>query len=112
MDNLFAVMSPYNHSNDVNTVTNSQLSSFFINNTPATSCELSEHGHFIYLTKYSNESSDFDDSAPLQKEKLSTPIIGNVRIDNKVDLAALCESKPSSISEQLIFKAYKKIGGN
>ncbi|MBL0709659.1 MAG: hypothetical protein JJV99_01385 [Colwellia sp.] len=72
------------------------------------------------MIKYSNKSFNVNARDPLkeqrQDQKLKMPIVGNVRIDNKIDLATLCEDEPineslfSSISEQLLFSLYQKIG--
>lgn len=116
MDSLFAVIVPYKDSSSANIIINSQLPKVTFRNVSSVSTEISTQDYFIYLVKYAAEPSVVDNMGQPNKSQLTAPIIGNYRVDNKNDLAALCcanlcdESLFGSTDESLLFSAFKQLG--
>lgn len=116
MDNLFAVIVPNKDANQANTIINSQLSKTIFNNASFISTKISSQNHFIHLVKYSTEQPILSNIPQSAKNHLKPPIVGNCRVDNKNDLAAVCKSELVDVNqflsqdEQLLFSAYKVLG--
>ena len=119
MDNLFAVIS-FNLPSNNNSLNEFKcFSNSLFNNTSSLSTKISNQDNFIYLTKYASENSNTDSDIKKEPQRLSehlkAPIIGKIRIDNKLNINALC--KPilndgiqfSSPDEESLFNAYKKL---
>jgi len=118
MDNLFAVIIPNKYSAETNLIINNQLTTVIFNNSSSVCTEISSNNHTIYLVKYSTEQPVFDNDTHSAKGHLKTPIIANARIDNKNDLASVCEfeltdqNQPLPNDEDIISGAYKKLGSD
>lgn len=112
MDNLFAVITPYNDSNKINSIINKLLPNCSFN----ISAKFPSENSVVYLTKYTTTQGNIAVNSHPIEPCLKMPIIGNCRVDNKRDLAALCdddlvdENRFFSHDEQVIFTLYKKLG--
>jgi asparagine synthetase B (glutamine-hydrolysing) len=118
MDNLFAVIIPFNNGIKDSPSTNGILSSVVSKNSYYKSTEIYNYNNYIGLVQYSNKNRLSPDLPKPHKTLLKEPIIGNSRIDNKHLLSSLHEiniqdkSICSSIDDQLLLSCYEKIGAD
>lgn len=116
MDNLFAVIIPYSDSNNINSIINKLLPNDIFNNSSSISAKFPSKNPVIYLAKYPTTPVNIAVNSQPTSGYLTTPIIGNCRVDNNRDLSALCEhdlrdENPFDPNDENVFLTlYKKLG--
>jgi asparagine synthase (glutamine-hydrolysing) len=119
MDNLFAVITSNQSSSDSSTLINNQLFKqlykITVNRENSAAIEISAKNHNIHLVNYSSHLKLVDNCSQLfnQKFTLTSPIIGNNRIDNKNDVMASCNFSGFSKDvndDEVLLTAYSKWG--
>jgi len=130
MDNLFAVITPNTHSCITNSIIENLLSRTPIHKENASTSKISTASHTIHLVSYLNNcavsANNFSDCVKASNgsyfqqlqhlSSLSCEVVGNNRVDNKLDLPALCGSRfntdnASELSDdQLLLSAYQALG--
>lgn len=121
MDNLFAVMSPKSRAKNSNSLINNTLFSDIINSSALSVYQSHDNNNTIYLLQYTAQNKLLTCDLQVRKSTLTTPVIGNIRVDNESTLSALLAntdvnsgaSNNAQLSdEQLLLNSYKRQGSD